>query len=779
MPLDPNYIIAPSLEQYYVDKDTGLPLANGVVTFYKDQARTVLKPIYTISGSPPNYTYVQLPNPVSLSATGTFQDANGNNIIPYYFPHDESGNIELYYITVYSAGNVLQFTREGWPNFIESFSDEESSNLTNYVPNGQFLLHNNIPATTTTLVGQITQPKTLIAQGGWSFDRPADSTATDFILFPRFNAFISNPTANPRYAVRISTTVASSGDLFKDLRLTFKDVNKFANTTQTFSFTGQTNTSTNLSLTILLIKNYGTKGSPEDSTVIKTVMIQNAPSIINQTIQFGNNIGKSIGLNDDDYVQIVIRLPLSFIFDATFTDFILTPGDVKLTQFPQTTSTQFIYRTSGYMPPPNADGYDLYLPRIKTLEGEQYDDSQIGQCVFQVRKDPLPGELRCDGASYSYNEYSKEGIPYKRLGDVLLENGSYPKFGTGTSFVSAKVIPTHLLVITTNMAGATTKASPGTSGFTITTRVVGNNYDVIGFNFGTNYLYIKQTSIGVIDGPVVHTASSYLNVSNIRNGQETFAITRVEVTSVDNGIAGKWFQFPSKTKQYGVWFSVDGKGDNPVPSDVTPIKIDLSASMDVNGRASFIAETLGGHQITTIAVTDAASITAGSYFQFSVNLSSQNYYVWYKKDNKGVDPSPGGIGIVVDILGTDLQADVETKTVAAINKRYVTVPDSRNQFIRIWNDKGVDDPDVTQLRGFPYGQGQISGDMIGSLQLDEIYDHNHPSLFNGQYSFANPNVAINGYTGGDNSVNYWPTTGNFGGSESRANNQFLNMFIKY
>ncbi|WP_156792883.1 hypothetical protein [Rickettsiella massiliensis] len=68
---------------------------------------------------------------------------------------------------------------------------------------------------------------------------------------------------------------------------------------------------------------------------------------------------------------------------------------------------------------------------------------------------------------------------------------------------------------------------------------------------------------------------------------------------------------------------------------------------------------------------------------------------------------------------------------------------------------------------------------IGSLQLDEIYDHNHPSLFDGQYSFAKPNVLINGYTGGDNSVNYWPTTGNFGGSESRVNNLFLNMFIKY
>jgi hypothetical protein len=310
MALDPRYVIAPSLEQYYVDKDTGLPLANGEVTFYKDQARTELKPIYTISGSPPNYTYVQLPNPVTLSAVGTFQDGGGNNVIPYYFPFDDSGNVELYYITVYSEGAVLQFTREGWPNFSAPSSGEESSNLVNYVPNGQFLLHNNIPATSTTLAGQVTQPTTFIAQGGWSFDRPMGSTATDFVLFPRYNSPISNPTGSPRYAVRISTTVTGAGDLFKDLRLKFKDVNKFANSTQTFSFTGQTNTSTNLSLTILLIKNYGTGGSPEDSTVIDTVMIQNSPSIINQVINFGDNIGKVIGPNNDDYIQIAIRLPL-------------------------------------------------------------------------------------------------------------------------------------------------------------------------------------------------------------------------------------------------------------------------------------------------------------------------------------------------------------------------------------------------------------------------------------------------------------------------------------
>lgn len=94
MNLDSRYVVAPVLEQAFIDKKSGLPLANGIITFYQDKQRTVLKPIYTLSGDP-SHTYVALPNPLRLSAVGTMQDANGNNVLPYYFPYDEEGNVEL------------------------------------------------------------------------------------------------------------------------------------------------------------------------------------------------------------------------------------------------------------------------------------------------------------------------------------------------------------------------------------------------------------------------------------------------------------------------------------------------------------------------------------------------------------------------------------------------------------------------------------------------------------------------------------------------------------
>ena len=67
-----------------------------------------------------SHTYVALPNPLRLSAVGTVQDANGNNVLPFYFPYDEQGNVELYYLTVESMDGQLQFTREAWPNLPES-----------------------------------------------------------------------------------------------------------------------------------------------------------------------------------------------------------------------------------------------------------------------------------------------------------------------------------------------------------------------------------------------------------------------------------------------------------------------------------------------------------------------------------------------------------------------------------------------------------------------------------------------------------------------------------
>lgn len=142
--LDPRFVLCPPLQDFFIDKDTGFPLSGGVVTFYEDENRTVLKPVYQLAGSPNNYIYNELPNPLTLSSVGTFQDDTGNDIIPYLFPYEgipteSTGGIELYYITVQSSGFVPQFVRQAWPNTIGEIAEEGFENTDNQLSNPQFV----------------------------------------------------------------------------------------------------------------------------------------------------------------------------------------------------------------------------------------------------------------------------------------------------------------------------------------------------------------------------------------------------------------------------------------------------------------------------------------------------------------------------------------------------------------------------------------------------------------------------------------------------------------
>ena len=210
--------------------------AAGIVTFYSDPNFSVLKPVYQLSLSPSNeIIYTVLPNPCILSSVGTFQDALGNNIVPYYFPFEgtpdsSNGIVELYYITVQSSGNVLQFTRSAWPNeAAEESGGGSPAELENFVANGQFITHNNIAANgqTSAPAGQITLQSTPIAQGGWSFELPnaiSGNYLVNFVQLPPSIVLTTND--YPRYYVDINN-VAFGLNPYSALRVTWPNVNQF------------------------------------------------------------------------------------------------------------------------------------------------------------------------------------------------------------------------------------------------------------------------------------------------------------------------------------------------------------------------------------------------------------------------------------------------------------------------------------------------------------------------------------------------------------------------
>jgi hypothetical protein len=70
-----------------------------------------------------------------------------------------------------------------------------------------------------------------------------------------------------------------------------------------------------------------------------------------------------------------------------------------------------------------------------------------------------------------------------------------------------------------------------------------------------------------------------------------------------------------------------------------------------------------------LVTTTASTGLGGKYFTFST--PSTNYYVWFKVAGVGVDPAPGGTGILVNLATADVAIDVAIKIAAVLN--YYTV----------------------------------------------------------------------------------------------------------
>lgn len=144
MALDEKFFISAPLDQYFVDKDTGLPLCNGTLTFYRDTARTTPKLVYQLTGTAPDYTYTALTNPIVLSSVGTLQDAGNDNIALYFYPYEgtpdqDSSVLDLYYIVCKNEDGVEQWTREGWPNLnADNDPTKDAFPVQNQLANPQF-----------------------------------------------------------------------------------------------------------------------------------------------------------------------------------------------------------------------------------------------------------------------------------------------------------------------------------------------------------------------------------------------------------------------------------------------------------------------------------------------------------------------------------------------------------------------------------------------------------------------------------------------------------------
>lgn len=305
------YIPAFSIEDVLLDKDTGAPLSGGLVYFYEDNQRTVPKPVYQITGTSPNYTFTQLPNPMTLSSIGTFEDSLGNPVVPYFYPWDSELNPDYYYVEVLSSGLVPQFDRESVPYIGEQNEADIMSIITNELSNPQFVEVNfdtTTPSYTFNVNSVTSQVINLAPNWDIVVSAPGAGTVTVSQLAP---AGTLNVPTNPATILNISSAGLSQLTLRQRL---YGSPNLWGNAYIAGTFVAKTYSGTTVTLNMYYSQSNGTV---QDIQIVSAQL----PSSGNYEQFSGATelipISNSMDTFPNAYVDIFFDIPLSIEIDLT------------------------------------------------------------------------------------------------------------------------------------------------------------------------------------------------------------------------------------------------------------------------------------------------------------------------------------------------------------------------------------------------------------------------------------------------------------------------------
>ena len=251
-------ISAAMLQDFLIGKD-GLPLVAGIVTMYHPSNQPILKNWYYQTGVYGSYTYEALPNPLVLSAAGTIQDVNGNDVIPFYYPYSETDASipQPYFVTVYDQYGELQFTRSNFP-FVAPGNSPSASVLgvDNYIINNRFWRNAGtinaatLPGTWTTQYNSsgTYYYQTIAPDQHEGFSMPdvnyiknVNGSSTETITFNTFSTTstpILSGDVGPEYYINHNCTADSSGATLKVYQFPIS-LHLATLVGQTFSFTIQ------------------------------------------------------------------------------------------------------------------------------------------------------------------------------------------------------------------------------------------------------------------------------------------------------------------------------------------------------------------------------------------------------------------------------------------------------------------------------------------------------------------------------------------------------------
>lgn len=310
MAIDPHYIPAFSIEDVILDKDTGAPLSGGLVYFEQDNQRGVLKPVYQITGTSPNYSYIQLPNPMTLSAIGTFQDSLDNPVIPYFYPYDANGDPEYYYVRVTSSGDVPQFAREAVPYILGTGDTSIASAFVNELSNPQFaqVLFDTNSGDYVYNFNAVTQEVVALAPG-WELVVSCSGAGSVTVSQATPQGTLNRLT-NPGTLLNIN----SAGLSFLRLRQRlYGSPNLWGNNYLAGTFTAKTYAGTDSTLTLYYSQS---NGAVVDEAIVSGILLANG---LYQSYSGNVLIPASTSTDDfpEAYVDIEFEIPLSTEIEIT------------------------------------------------------------------------------------------------------------------------------------------------------------------------------------------------------------------------------------------------------------------------------------------------------------------------------------------------------------------------------------------------------------------------------------------------------------------------------
>lgn len=315
------------LQDYLVDKD-GTPMAAGTVTCYQDNSRTTLKNWYYQSGTPGNYTYIKLPNPLTLSASGTICDLNGVDTIPFFYPYSELDEsvVQPYYITIVNYAQTNTITRQNFP-FLPSggVNPNAAAPIDNYIINNEFWRNIGSMSLTNTLQA------TVCPSQHDGFNLPdvtfvknvtgGDDTVT-FTKFPLSNEPQISGDIQPEYYLNHTCSNTPTGETQKAYYFPISlHVNTLANVEFTATIQGQnvggTGTGQNV-INLYVLQFTGTGTSSPTPFLIGSITLTTSWQKYEFTSIFPSTAELTLGNGGDDALYLLVQMPLNMNCSINF-----------------------------------------------------------------------------------------------------------------------------------------------------------------------------------------------------------------------------------------------------------------------------------------------------------------------------------------------------------------------------------------------------------------------------------------------------------------------------